>query len=92
MYAFDTSSSKEALIRAELWYGVNFEMVNSLSDFFIRRTGAMYFNIDNVLKYKEIVLSDLVQYLDWDENRITSETQELEQLIMDATHFYDKEF
>jgi len=38
----------EKLIRAEVWYSIHFEMANSLADFFIRRTGSLYFNIESV--------------------------------------------
>lgn len=92
MVSFYNGTPQESIIRAELWYCIHFEMVNSLADFFVRRTGSLYFNINNVSKFQELILNDCVQYLEWNEERIAFETQKLEQLIKDATHFYDKEF
>ena len=79
----------ERLIRAELWYSVHKEMTNSLADFFVRRTGRLYFDLPSMTKYRQLVLDDMASYLDWDETRITSENTTLDNLIYDATHYYD---
>ena len=79
----------ERLIRAELWYGVHKEMTNNLADFFVRRTGRLYFDLPSVIQYRELVLEDLVAYLEWDERRITTENMALDELLYDATHYYD---
>lgn len=92
MDSFDNDNPLERIIRAELWYCIHFEMVNSLADFFIRRTGAMYFNIKSVAEYKELVLNDCTKILGWNTNRVALETNKLEMLVKDATLFYDKEF
>ncbi len=92
MPSFDGATPEECFLRAELWYCVHHEMTNSLADFFVRRTGRLYFNITSVSKYKELILGDFVNYFDWDEQRITSEIQTLDRLIKDATRFYDEEF
>jgi len=89
---FAKGDSEERLIRAELWYCIHFEMTNSLADFFVRRTGRLYFNISSVSKYMSIILTDFIEYLDWDDNRVKEEKQNMQQLINDATLFYDKEF
>ncbi|WP_458309145.1 FAD-dependent oxidoreductase [Croceiramulus getboli] len=81
----------ERLIRAELWYAVHSEMANSLADFFIRRTGRLYFDVDSVSRYLEVVLQDFVKYLDWDDERIAFERSKMNELLYDATHFYEKE-
>jgi glycerol-3-phosphate dehydrogenase len=44
------------LLLAELQFGVEHEMVQNPMDFFIRRTGRLYFDIDSVRRYKEAVL------------------------------------
>ncbi len=44
------------LILAELQFGVDHEMVQNPMDFFIRRTGRLYFDIGSVRQYKETVL------------------------------------
>ncbi|GAB1856922.1 glycerol-3-phosphate dehydrogenase [Flavobacteriaceae bacterium MHTCC 0001] len=82
----------ENIIRAELWYGVHFEMVNSLTDFFVRRTGRLYFDIHSVRKYMDIILTDCINYLNWTTERANSEKDQLEELLQDASTYYDKEF
>lgn len=82
----------EKLIRAELWYSVHYEMTNGLADFFVRRTGRLYFDINSVYKYRSIVQEDLIKYLNWDEIRLETENKYLDLLVQDATTYYEKEF
>jgi len=85
-------SAEERLIRAELWYCIHYEMTNSLTDFFVRRTGRLYFNIDSVSKYLQVVLKDCIDYLEWDEKRVALEKEAMQMLLDDATVYYDEEF
>ncbi|MGB1308156.1 MAG: FAD-dependent oxidoreductase [Oceanihabitans sp.] len=85
---FNNSDIETQLIRAELWYGIHYEMVNSLSDFFVRRTGRLYFNISSVTTFRDIILEDCKQYLNWNAPRVLKENKALDLLIKDATHFY----
>ncbi|QRM89166.1 FAD-dependent oxidoreductase [Lacinutrix sp. WUR7] len=91
MQSFTDENPESKLIRAELWYGIHYEMINSLADFFIRRTGRLYFNISSVAKYETLITKDCTQYLNWDAARITKEKETLSILVKDATHFYDAE-
>lgn len=74
------SKRKEAdnatkLILAELQFGIAYEMVQDPMDFFIRRTGRLYFDIDSVRQFMEPVLQELqtvykvddTQVLEWKE-------------------------
>jgi len=79
------------LIRSEVWYGVHHEMVNGLSDFFVRRTGRLYFDIHSLFKYRSIVQEDLIKYLGWDEKRLEKESKYLDLLVQDATTYYKEE-
>ncbi len=89
---FLNDAIEERLIRAELWYGVHHEMVNSLADFFVRRTGRLYFDISSVHRYRSIIEEDLIKYLKWDEARLKLENQYLDLLLQDAATYYEKEF
>lgn len=89
--SFTDKNPESRLIRAELWYGIHHEMINSLADFFVRRTGRLYFNISSVAKYESLIIKDCTQYLNWDASRITKEKETLSILVKDATHFYDAE-
>lgn len=82
----------DRLIRAELWYCINYEMANSLADFFVRRTGRLYFDISTVAQYRQLVLEDFINALDWDEERVIHENEILDQLLQDAQTFYMEEF
>jgi len=89
---FKEGSILEKLIRAELWYCIHYEMTNSLADFFVRRTGRLYFNINSIQNYLEAIIKDCINYLDWDEKRIRSERDTIDMLLSDATTYYEKEF
>jgi glycerol kinase len=82
----------ENLIRAELWYCIHFEMCNSLADFFVRRTGRLYFNITSIRFYLDVIIKDFVKYLDWDATRIILEKKTMHLLLADAETYYDAEF
>ena len=89
---FLNESTKEKLIRSEVWYGVHHEMINGLADFFVRRTGRLYFDINSIALYRPIVQEDLIKYLKWDEQRLERENRYLDILLQDAVTYYDKEF
>ncbi len=89
---FINATPIERLIRAELWYTVHHEMVNGLSDFFVRRTGRLYFDIESVHQFRHIVEEDLIKYLKWDEARSLRENKYLDMLLADAKTYYKKEF
>jgi glycerol-3-phosphate dehydrogenase len=91
MSSFSNKNPELRLVRAELWYGIHHEMINKLADFFVRRTGRLYFNISSISKYKNAVIRDCTQYLDWDKARIKTETELIDQLLKDASHFYSEE-
>lgn len=80
-----------ALARAEAWFGVHFEMVNSLEDFFVRRTGRLYFDIKSIPIVREAVVADFKKYLNWTAEYLQSEQQRLDDLLFDAINYYKKE-
>jgi glycerol-3-phosphate dehydrogenase len=63
---------------AQLKYAIDEEMALSPSDFFIRRTSALYFNIDWVRQWKDAVISFMSKYLHWDEAQKNKYKEELE--------------
>ncbi|MDO7172947.1 glycerol-3-phosphate dehydrogenase/oxidase [Mariniflexile sp. AS56] len=89
---FDNKDVLERLIRAELWFAIHHEMTNSLTDFFVRRTGRLYFDIPSVKKYMKLIFDDCSNYLDWGTKRIDSEKEHMELLLEDATNYYEQEF
>jgi len=84
-YTQDHPEHMDPLVFAELQYGIFNEMVLKPTDFFIRRTGALYFDIHWVKKHKESVFDYLADQFSWDANEKTKNRNELEKLILEAT-------
>lgn len=89
---FKKGTVEEKLIRSELWYCLNYEMTNSLADFFVRRTARLYFNIGSISKHLEVVLKDCKTFLSWDDKKVLDERKLMNELVQDATNYYDQEF
>jgi glycerol-3-phosphate dehydrogenase len=75
------------LLLAELNFAIQFEMVASLQDFFVRRTGLLYFDIQKVDRWKQKIAEACRLVLRWDDNRLKSELQALDKIMRDATYF-----
>jgi glycerol-3-phosphate dehydrogenase len=75
------NSSDKELILAELDYCLENEMVLSASDFFIRRTGSLFFNIGRMKNALEPVLAALKNHLNWTEDKVQAERQRLKDSI-----------
>ncbi|EJD5751058.1 glycerol-3-phosphate dehydrogenase/oxidase [Staphylococcus pseudintermedius] len=70
----------------ELVYGVQNELVVKPTDFLVRRIGALYFDIDTVLRHKDTVVDVLADLLGYDANVKAVYKQELEEVIQEARH------
>ncbi|GAA4855415.1 aerobic glycerol-3-phosphate dehydrogenase [Paenibacillus vulneris] len=75
-----------ALWLAMLIYGIEAEMVSTPSDFFIRRTGAMYFDIASVHQWKQPVIAYMADLFGWSEAEIEQHSQVLEKRREDAVN------
>ncbi len=91
MKDFDGDAPAIALARAEAWFCVHHEMVNRADDFFVRRTGRLYFDIDSIDDIQEVVFADLQQYLGWSDDRLKKEVGDFANLLFDATNYYEEE-
>ena len=76
-----------ALLRAQLSFCMQHEMICNLQDFFVRRTGLIYFDIHQVEKWKKEIASECARILGWDESKTTAELKELEALIASQRNF-----
>ncbi|MCU0398808.1 MAG: glycerol-3-phosphate dehydrogenase/oxidase [Cyclobacteriaceae bacterium] len=72
------------LARAELQYCIQQEMVFTACDFFIRRTGMLYFDINRLEQIKEVILKDMSAYFNWTSDRLKEEYNLLEKSIREA--------
>jgi len=75
----------DPLVFAELIYGMKYESVYKPVDFFIRRTGALYFDINWVKMHKENVIDYMAKVLKWGDNQKDLYVSELEQALTEAT-------
>ncbi|MEO1436896.1 MAG: glycerol-3-phosphate dehydrogenase/oxidase [Bacteroidota bacterium] len=53
------------LLAAEIWYGITYEMCHDLNDFFIRRTGRLYFERPSIPGILAFTADQMQQILDW---------------------------
>ena len=65
MNAFDGKDPEIDLIRSELRYCLENEQVYRLEDFFIRRTGRLYFDIHSINHTFDAILSDFQAHFQW---------------------------
>ncbi|WP_338469518.1 FAD-dependent oxidoreductase [Niallia sp. XMNu-256] len=68
----------------KLNYALDHEMVLTPLDFFIRRTGILYFEISLVKKYSTDVILYMSKYFNWNEEQIKNNTEELKRVIEEA--------
>ncbi|MET0786623.1 MAG: FAD-dependent oxidoreductase, partial [Paenisporosarcina sp.] len=79
--------SMPLVMAAKLYYGIYHEMVCTPSDFFIRRTGSLYFNIKEVEQYKEAVLLVMKDILGYTDEQVEYHRFELQHQLELATSF-----
>jgi len=75
------------LVKAELWFCIHFEMVQTPMDFFIRRTGRLYFDIESVKMVKEPILNEFASIFNWDTQILEKHRKVLEKAITDVNNF-----
>ncbi len=83
----DSESPFIALIRAELWWGIHHELVMNPMDFYIRRTGRLYFDIESVKLSLNTILADFQGYFNWSDTQFTEEKERIEKAIYEAHNF-----
>jgi len=81
----DEDSLVPPVVYAQLMYAIHQEMAVKPVDFFIRRTGALFFNIHWVKEWKEAVIKVMEKELGWSEEETEKYRNELEKAIFEAT-------
>ncbi|WP_404454228.1 glycerol-3-phosphate dehydrogenase/oxidase [Virgibacillus necropolis] len=74
----------DPIVFAELLYGIEQELVYKPVDFFIRRTGALYFDIEWLREHKEAVTDYMAVMLKWSEEQKQDYVAELDKLLHEA--------
>ncbi|MET0960983.1 MAG: glycerol-3-phosphate dehydrogenase/oxidase [Psychrobacillus psychrotolerans] len=73
------------VLYAQLIYAIHFEMAIKPTDFFIRRTGKLLFDIATVYEWKDKVQAEMASILHWTEKEQIIYKEELEKEILNAT-------
>ncbi|PIC86734.1 glycerol-3-phosphate dehydrogenase [Sporosarcina sp. P20a] len=82
---YDESESMPRILYVKLRYAIEHEMTVKPTDFFIRRTGDLFFNIKNVQDAKEDVLVKMSQLLNWSAEEQKRYQLELEDELLKST-------
>ncbi|MED2795571.1 glycerol-3-phosphate dehydrogenase/oxidase [Bacillus wiedmannii] len=72
------------VVYAQVMYSLEHEMATKPVDFFIRRTGALFFNINWVHEWKDEVIEFMKGILDWTEEQTLEYKAQLEKELSDA--------
>ena len=78
---------KERMIRAEAQFAVAHEMALNPLDFFIRRTGRLYFDIDSVREYKAPVFEEFQKAFSYSPEEIEAFSKELDAQLKEHSDF-----
>ena len=87
---FHQLSEKDFTVRmalAELRFCLNNEMVVFPLDFFVRRTGRLYFDIMSIKKIKDPILKEFSKVFYWDDKTFDLHSKSLSEIIFKASHF-----
>ena len=75
------------LAKAELRFGIDYEMVQNPMDFFIRRTGRLYFDIDSIRNLMEPILEEFKMIYKVDDAQILVWKEELHRELKEHSYF-----
>lgn len=75
------------LAKAELWFGIHYEMISKPLDFFERRSGRLFFNPDTLHMLKEPILKEFSNYFDWNKDTFGKEKEVLESAFKKIVKF-----
>ena len=75
------------LLKAEALFSIGHELVHTLLDFFVRRTGRMYFWIESVEQYYLKIAEYFHEILGWNEKRLVNEKKDVEGLLFESRNF-----
>ncbi|GAA5417593.1 aerobic glycerol-3-phosphate dehydrogenase [Paraliobacillus ryukyuensis] len=84
--AIGKNSVLSPVTEAMLQYSIDYEAVCKPVDFFIRRTGGLFFHIHWVETEKEAVIDEMQRIFQWSDQVKDGYKQQLEQLIYEAKH------
>ena len=84
---FMEEDQAKKLIKAEVWFCIENEMTCTPTDFFMRRTGRLFFDPNSVVLYKEFVLSEFKNYFSWNQETTEKHQKELDEKLIATVTF-----
>lgn len=72
------------VLKAQLHYCIESEMCCTPSDFFIRRTGALYFDIATVKQWSDAILQHMKKHFNWSDEQTKQYDTHLKKLVSEA--------
>lgn len=81
---FSGDDSNVNLARSELFFTLENEMVQTPLDFFIRRTGMLFFDMPRLKLVMNTILGDFKEYFSWKDEQYKQELAKLEHAIQEA--------
>lgn len=75
------------MIRAEVQFAIAHEMVLNPMDFFIRRTGRLYFDIDSIRNYMEPIQEEFKKAFGYDAGQLQSFKEKMEEELESHSNF-----
>jgi glycerol-3-phosphate dehydrogenase len=75
------------MAKAELHFGIDYEMIQNPMDFFIRRTGRLYFDIDSVRSLMEPILQEFKAIYKVDDAQLLAWKEELNKELKEHSDF-----
>jgi glycerol-3-phosphate dehydrogenase len=75
------------MMKAELHFALDYEMIHNPMDFLIRRTGRLYFDIDSIREYFEKVAEECASFLKVDDRTRAGWISEMEKLLHQHSSF-----
>lgn len=91
MDQFKHHNAEVALACAEVYFGIQNEFISTAADFFVRRTGRLFFNIPSIPRIREAVMAVLTKELNWSADRLAQENKQLDNWLKDASTYYTTE-
>lgn len=84
---YENLKLKQALIRAEIEYAIQFEACMKPEDYFIRRSGKLYFDTKNLIENYQFIFDEFTRVFKWDDDSKSKINTRCRQLIQDSTVF-----
>lgn len=81
----ETKDSEKAWMKAEIWYNLENEMIIKPSDFLIRRSGLIFFDIHRIKEIMPTVLDEMAKFHKWDNNTKEQYVAEFDEDFKHAT-------